>query len=69
VAWKDRNIKLTDMWPTLRQLARWCWGVIGKDIRVVLPSFAVSCIRAHFPLPGQEDDFVFVGVSFSRRVR
>ena len=47
-----------------RQLVRWCWGVIGKDIRVVLPSCAVSCIRAHFPPPGQEDDFVFVGFCF-----
>ena len=34
------------------QLVRWCWGVIGKETRVVLPSCAVSCIRAHFPPPG-----------------
>lgn len=47
-----------------RQLVRWCWGGIGKDIRVVLPSCAVSCVRAHFPPPGQEDDFVFVGFHF-----
>ena len=44
-----------------RQLTRWCWGVIGKDIRVVLPSCAVCCIRAHFPPPGLEDNFVFTG--------
>ena len=30
-----------------RQLVRWCWSIIGKEIRVVLPSRAVSCIRAH----------------------
>ena len=30
----------------------------------MLPSCAVSCIRAHFPPPGQEDDFVFVGFHF-----
>ena len=48
-----------------RQLVRWCWGVIGKDIHVVLPSCAVSCIWAHFPPPGQEDDFVFVGFHFA----
>ena len=48
-----------------RQLVRWCWGVIGKEIRVVLPSCAVSCIRAHFPPPGNEDDFEFVGFRFA----
>ena len=47
-----------------RQLVWWCWGVIGKDICVVLPSCAVSCIRAHIPPPSQEDDFVFVGLHF-----
>lgn len=44
-----------------RQFVRWCWGVLGKEIRVPLPSCAVSCIRAHFPPPGLEDDFVFEG--------
>ena len=46
-----------------RQLARWCWGFLGRQVRVVLPSCAVSCIRAHFPPPGNEDDFVFAGFS------
>ena len=41
-----------------RQLVRWCWGV-------VLPSCAVSCIRAHCPPPGNEDDFEFVGFRFA----
>ena len=35
-----------------RQLVRWCCGVLGKEIRVVLPSYALSCICAHFPPPG-----------------
>ena len=48
-----------------RHLVRWCWGVLGKEIRVVLPSCAVSCIRAHFPPPGNEDDFEFVGFHFA----
>ena len=48
-----------------RQFVRWCWGVLGRDIRVVLPSSAVSCIRAHFPPPGDEDDFVFIGFRFA----
>ena len=50
-----------------RQLVRWCWGILGKEIRVVLPSCAVSCIRAHFPPPGNEDDFEFVGFRFHYR--
>ena len=48
-----------------RQFVRWCWGVLGRDIRVVLPSCVVSCIRAHFPPPGDEDDFVFVDFHFA----
>ena len=47
------------------QLVRWCWGVIGNDIRVVFSSCAVSCIRAHFPPPGVEDEFEFVGFHFA----
>ena len=42
-----------------RQLAGWCWGYLGKEIRVPLPACAVSCIRAHFPPPGLEENFVF----------
>lgn len=48
-----------------RQLVRWCWGVLGKEIRVVLPSCAVMCIRAHFPPPGLEEDFEFVGFLYA----
>ena len=47
-----------------RQLARWCWGFLGKEIRVVLPSCTVSCIGAHFPPPGLEEDFEFQGFMF-----
>ena len=32
-----------------RQLVRWCWGYLGKDIRVVLPACAVKKIRLQFP--------------------
>ena len=48
-----------------RQLVRWRLGVLGKEIRVPLPSCAVSCIRANFPPPGLEDDFVFEGFKFA----
>ena len=48
-----------------RQLVRWCWGVLGKEIRVVLPSCAVMCIRAHFPPPGLEEDFEFIGFHYA----
>ncbi|XP_070547984.1 uncharacterized protein [Ptychodera flava] len=44
-----------------RQFVRWCWEFLGKDNRTVLPACAVSCIRAHFPPPGEEENFVFKG--------
>ena len=49
-----------------RQFTRWCWGILGKEIRVVLPSCVVMCIIAHFPPPppGYEDDFVFEGFKY-----
>ena len=36
-------------YTSYRQLTRWCWGWLGKDIRVVLPSCAVVKIREKFP--------------------
>ncbi|KAI9529000.1 hypothetical protein NQZ68_015767 [Dissostichus eleginoides] len=32
-----------------RQLVRLCWGYLGRDIRVPLPSCAVNRIRRQFP--------------------
>ena len=32
-----------------RQLVRWCWGYLGKNVRVALPSCAVNKIRGTFP--------------------
>ncbi|XP_052277756.1 P2X purinoceptor 7-like [Dreissena polymorpha] len=32
-----------------RQLARWCWGFLGKEVRVVLPACCVQRIRDQFP--------------------
>lgn len=32
-----------------RQLARWCWGYLGREIRVPLPACAVNRIREEFP--------------------
>lgn len=48
-----------------RQLVRWCWRVLGRDVRVVLLSCAVMCIRAHFPPPGIEEDFEFTGFRYA----
>lgn len=31
-----------------RQLTRWCWQWLGKDLRVALPSCAVTKIRNEF---------------------
>lgn len=48
-----------------RQLTRWCWGILGKEIRVVLPACAVMCIRNFYPPPGPEEDFVFEGFHYA----
>lgn len=48
-----------------RQLARWCWGYLGHEVRIVLPSCAVMCIRAHFPPPGLEEQFEFEGFHYA----
>ncbi|CAH1798356.1 unnamed protein product [Owenia fusiformis] len=47
-----------------RQHQRWVHGFLGKDVRVVIPSCATSCIRAHYPPPGLEEDFRFTGFSY-----
>ncbi|XP_037830200.1 P2X purinoceptor 7-like [Kryptolebias marmoratus] len=44
-----------------RQFVSWCWSFLGEHIRVVLPSCVVSKIRAFFPPPGLEENFVFTG--------
>ena len=49
---------------TYCQYVRWVHGHIGKDIRVVIPSCAVSCIRAHFPPPGNEENSQFTGFRY-----
>ena len=49
-----------------RQLVSWCWGTLGKNIRIPLPSCAVNCIRAYFPEPNQlEEDMVFTGFTYA----
>ncbi|KAJ8031444.1 hypothetical protein HOLleu_24635 [Holothuria leucospilota] len=32
-----------------RQFVRWCWGFLGRHVRVVLPACAVIRIRETFP--------------------
>lgn len=32
-----------------RNFVRWCWGYLGRHIRVVIPSCAVTRIRQEFP--------------------
>lgn len=31
-----------------RQFVRWCWGYLGKNVRVVLPSCAVKAVQDAF---------------------
>ncbi|XP_033725101.1 uncharacterized protein LOC117315071 [Pecten maximus] len=37
-----------------RQLVRWCWGFLGRNVRVPLPACAVHVIRQTFPCPEGE---------------
>ena len=48
-----------------RQLAPWCRGILGKEIRVVLPSCAVMCIRNFYPPPGPVKEFAFEGFRYA----
>ena len=48
-----------------RQLARWCWGILGREVRVILPSCAVTRIRETFPPPGPADEFQFEGFHYA----
>ncbi|XP_041349489.1 P2X purinoceptor 7-like [Gigantopelta aegis] len=43
-----------------RQFVRWCWGYLGKDVRVVLPSCVVTKIRNTFPSP----DGTYIGFQY-----
>ncbi|XP_061192987.1 P2X purinoceptor 7-like [Saccostrea echinata] len=45
----NESIPDSSEYTAYRQLARWAWGYLGKKVRVVLPSCAVTCIRNTFP--------------------
>ena len=47
-----QNTNFIGILHVYRQLVRWCWGILGREIRVPLSSCAVCCTRAHSPLPG-----------------
>lgn len=36
-------------YTSYRQLVRWCWGFMGKNIRIVLPACVVKRVRMEFP--------------------
>ena len=44
-----------------RSFVRWCWEYCGRNNRKILPSCVVSCIRAHFPQAGDEDQHHYRG--------
>lgn len=56
---------MKDYFDILSQMARWCWGILGKEIGVALPSFAVLCIRNFYPLSGLEEEFAFEGFRYA----
>ena len=39
------------------QFVRWIFGVLGKNIRVPLPSCVVDCVRKRFPLEKNNEEF------------
>jgi hypothetical protein len=43
-----------------RQLVHWCWGWLGRRIRVPLPACAVARIRKEFPA----EDGVYTGFNY-----
>ena len=51
---KDQLLNQRYRYIAYRQLAIWCWGFLGKEIRVALPSCAVNRIREEFPSPDYE---------------
>ncbi|XP_068180794.1 P2X purinoceptor 7-like [Antennarius striatus] len=44
-----------------RTFAGWCWGYLGRRIRVIIPACVVLCIRRKFP----EDEVHYAGFRLS----
>lgn len=40
-----------------RQFVRWCWQLLGKEVRVIIPTCVLLKIRTAFP----DDDHNYVG--------
>ena len=61
---KALNINTKGMLPTDSWLGGVgvCWE---NTFRVPLPLCAVSCIQAHYPPPGLEEEFEFVGFKYA----
>ena len=55
----DHNTKIPSY--SISQHVGWVDGYVGKIICVVIPACAISCIRAHFPSPGDEENLEFTG--------
>ena len=43
--WYYRHYRYT----AYRQMIHWCWGWLGRHVRLTLPSCAVTTIRQSFP--------------------
>ena len=57
-AYNDRaNISKRRRHVAYRQLARFLFGVVGRDNRYILPSCAVSIIRTTYPTDNNENDY------------
>lgn len=47
--YQDNDNHARYRYTAYRQLVRWCFGYLGKEIRVPLPSCAVNRIREEYP--------------------
>ena len=55
----DKPIEEKYRYTAYRQFVRWCWGYLGKNIRVPLPSCVTAVIRQKYNSPD------YVGFKYS----
>ena len=61
----DLKINFINILPTDSWLDGAAWGILGKEIRVVLSSCAVISIRNFYPPPGPEEEWAFEGFRYA----
>nr|XP_021331263.1 P2X purinoceptor 7-like [Danio rerio] len=46
---RHRNVEERFRYLSYRSFVSWCWGWLGREVRVVIPSCVVRRIRQEFP--------------------